>query len=649
MITTAHPAPGTAAAGSPGLSAVERRIIGAIAEAAIVPGRTVEGGGQATVERMGRFWTTFPAGARAGYRAALWAMESSTLARHGRGLSALPCASRTAVLARWERSRSALRRNLLRVVLTPIKLTHFDQPELFEQLGCPYHWPAVRDDEPRFLRQVINGREVTEDLALQCEVVVIGTGAGGAAVAHELAARGRAVLLLEEGDYHRRASFTGRPGPAYRTLYRDRGVAFSLGNVSIPVWSGRAVGGTTIINSGTCYRAPESTLTDWRQRLGLPRVFSRAGLRPYYERAEAVLGVAPADLKHIGAVGQLIARGADRLGYRHGPVLRNAPDCDAQGVCCLGCPTGAKRSTDVSFVPAALKRGAQLVTAARVVAVDVVAGRARGVTARLRSGRKLKVHADAVVVAAGTLSTPLLLAASNVCRASGWLGRNLSVHPASKVVALFDERVDMARAIPQGYAVEHFQSEDLMFEGGSLPVDLTAMSIPWIGPRFTELIESYPHLALFGFMVKDRSRGRVWRGRSGSPLVTYHLNRRDTRLLQRGMEILCAVFQAAGAKRVLPMVPGHDEVTTPAALERLRASRLRPSDLEVSGFHLLGTCRIGTDPAHSCIGPDHEAHDVASLYVCDGSAVPSSLGVNPQLTIMAMALRAGEIIDSRLA
>ena len=626
----------------------ERRILVALAQTAIPPGRSLPGGGPADADRMDEFLARLNPRGRRVYRAALWTVECSTLGRFGRPFSTLSKQDRWRALSRWERSRIHAWRYLLRVILAPIKLTHFDAPELFELAGCKYHWPTVKDEQPRWLRQVQSGREIDEDLRLQCEVVVIGTGAGGAATAYELAARGRAVLLLEEGDYHRRSNFHGRPTAAFETMYRDRGMAVSFGNVTIPMWSGRAVGGTTVINSGTCYRAPEHTLSYWRNKYRLPQVFSSQGLAPYYERAEAMLQVTAADPKYVAKTGEIIGRGAERLGLRHGVVSRNAPDCDGQGVCCLGCPTGAKRSTDISYVPAALNQGAQLITAAKVERVDIVAGRARGVTAKLRSGRTLRVEAQAVVVAAGTLMTPLLLRTSGACKTSGWLGNNLAVHPACKVLAVFDETVDMANAIPQGYAIDHFMAEGLMFEGGSVPLDLATLAIPWTGPRFTALMEQYSHLAMFGFMVQDHSRGFVRRGLGGHPLVYYRLKRRDLEELGRGLVILCEVFQAAGARRVLPMIPGHDEVTTSQQLSRLRAQKLRAGDLDLAGFHLLGTCRLGTDPSRSCLGPEHQAHDVESLYVCDGSAIPSSLGVNPQMTIMALALRAAEIIVSRL-
>src|SRR5262249_30237398 len=154
----------------------------------------------------------------------------------------------------------------LRGLLTPLKFAHFNRPEMYSHVGCRFDLPVVRDEQPSWLRQVTDGRDVEDDMEIECEVVVIGTGAGGAAAAYELAKRNRAVLLLEEGDYHRRSSFNGRPGRAYEKLYRDQAMTFALGNVGIPIWAGRAVGGSTVINSGTCYRAPERTFTYWRNK-----------------------------------------------------------------------------------------------------------------------------------------------------------------------------------------------------------------------------------------------------------------------------------------------------------------------------------------------------------------------------------------------
>jgi len=628
------------------LSEREEKIVVALAAAAIPQGSFLPGGGHETLARLCAWLDGADKQELAVFRGMLWSVELAAVPATGRPLSRLPERRARSFLERWHASSSPAARQYLRAALTPIKSAHFDDAKMFAHVGCPHDRTSTqRAETERFMRQVTDGRDVGEDLDLECEVVVVGTGAGGAACAYELASRGRAVLLLEEGHYHRRDTFNGRSSPMSKRLYRDKGLTIALGNINAPVWAGRAVGGSTVINSGTCYRAPARVFDRWRRELGLP--LSEAIMRPYYERVEAMLQVEPARFDLAGGVGRVISRGAEKLRLSHGVLPRNAPACDGQGVCCFGCPTGAKRSTDVSYVPAALERGAQLVTGATVTGIDVVAGRARGVSATLASGKKLKVRADAVVIAGGALMTPLLLRRNGLCSRAP-VGKNLSIHPATKVMALFDEPIDMHTGIPQGYAIDHFADEGMMFEGASTPLDVTALAIPWIGRRFMDVIESYRNLATFGFMIEDTSRGEVRPGPRGSPLITYRLNDTDTKRMQRGISILCEVFFGAGAKRVLPMLPGAEELSTPADIDRVRTARLRPGDLEVSAYHPLGTCRMGTDPSSSVVGPTHETHEVAALYLVDGSAVPTPLGVNPQMTIMALALRAAEGIDAVL-
>jgi choline dehydrogenase-like flavoprotein len=629
-----------------GFTERDARIIRSLSAAAMPQGAFLEGGGEVTLRRLERWLEGAQPMHWAGIRALLWAAELASLPFTGHTLSALSPERAERFLESWAGLRSPRTRALLRAILSPLKAAHFDDPKMRAHVGCktlPTALP-VQIERPRYLEQVIDGSVATEDFELECEVVVVGTGAGGAACAYELASRGRAVLMLEEGRYHRRDSFTSRPTQMTRKLYRDQGLTIALGNAYVPVWAGRAVGGSTVINSGTCYRAPERVFRKWRDE-GLGG-FSAESLSPYYERVESMLQVTRAKTELTGGVGRVVARGADRLGYSNSPLMRNAPDCDGQGVCCFGCPTGAKRSTDVSYVPEALKRGAQLVTSAKVTGIDIESGRARGVHVRLGSGKTLRVRAEAVVVAGGAIMTPLILGKT---LRSKMLGRNLSIHPAAKVMAVFDEIIDMDAAIPQGYTVDQFQDEGLMFEGGSTPIDITAVAVPWVGRRFTELMEAYRRVATFGLMIEDTSRGRVRMGPSGSPLLTYDLNATDTARMARGISILSELFFAAGARRVMPMVSGMEELNSPADLATLRALSMRPGDFEVTAYHPLGTCRIGVDPKTSVLGPDHQTHEVAGLYVADGSAVPTPLGVNPQMTIMAMALKAAEGIDARLS
>lgn len=632
------------------LSASEEKIALALASAAIPAGDHLPGGDRGTVRRLEKWMNGGTLNQARGMRGLLWAAEAAAVASTGKRLSRMRPAEAERWLESWRASSSHARRSLVRAVLSPIKIAHFEDETVEKNVGCRTHASLSLtkiDEEARWRSQVIDGRAAEEDLDLECDVVVIGSGAGGAACAYELARNGRAVVLLEEGDYHRRSTFTGRPAEMTRRLFRDQGMTLALGNVGIPVWAGRAVGGSTVINSGTCYRAPDRIFKKWNDELGIEEL-TASSMAPYYEKVEAMLQVAPARHELTGGIGRVIGRGAEKLGMSHHPLRRNAPDCDGQGVCCFGCPTGAKRSTDVSYVPEALKRGAVLVTAARAETFDVENGRATGVRGILGKNRRFRIRSQAVIVAGGALMTPVLLKRAGVLKKSPFLGKNLSIHPASKVTAVFDETIDMMNGIPQGYAVDEFQKDGIMFEGASMPLELTAVGVPWVGSRFTEMMERYQQVATFGFMIEDTSRGTVRPGLGGSPLITYDMSHADAQKMGRAMSILCEIFLAAGARRVAPMVPGFDEVRTASDIAALRAHTFVPSDFEVTAYHPLGTARIGVDPKTSVCGPDHETHEVQGLYVADGSSVPSALGVNPQMTIMAMALRCADIVDARL-
>ncbi|MDQ1741620.1 MAG: hypothetical protein QOE53_3272, partial [Pseudonocardiales bacterium] len=252
-------------------------------------------------------------------------------------------------------------------------------------------------------------------------------------------------------------------------------------------------------------------------------------------------------------------------------------------------------------------------------------------------GGRLRVHADTVIVAAGAIHTPALLARNGLGGQSGQLGRNLSLHPATAVWALMDEVVDMARGVPQSYFVDEFASDGIMLEGIAGPPDYVAMGLPAAGERHRELMDGYRSMAQFGLMVHDDSRGRV-HSLGGHPVVRYDLCDADTARVKRGLEHLAELFWAAGARSVLLPIARlqelHDGDSSP-----LRELDLRPEDLKLMAFHPLGTARMDARASHGVLDGDGRVHGSEGVYVCDGSAIPSSLGVNPQITIMTLATR----------
>ncbi len=619
----------------------------ALAEAALPAGRLLPAAGPATLERTERFLASLPDGTQRGYARLLGVLDGVALARHARRFAALPLHQRRGLLMALEQSE--LLRLPLRGLLVPLKLAHFDDPGVHEALGCRYAvTPPARVEPERWEARRLDASALSDGEHLECDVVVVGSGAGGAPVAKALAERGHAVLLVEEGPHFSRADFHGRPLPALRSMYRRHGATLAFGNTAIPIPLGRGVGGTTLINSGTCFRAPRAVLERWAAE-GLTAL-GGDGLTPYFEEVERVLGVAPSSAAALGAPARLIAQGCAALGWSHHPLARNAPGCDGQGLCCFGCPTDAKRSSNVSWVPLALERGAQLVTGLQVRRLLTEGDRAVGVEGVCVSGarQRLSVHAKVVVLACGTLLTPQLLERQGLGRTSGQLGRNLSIHPASAGFGVFDEPVDAWNTVPQGYAIDEFSRDGLYFEGAQLPLELTAASLTHAGPQYIALLERFPQAFSFGFMVRDSSRGRVSGGALGAPRIRYSVNEADRAKLQRGFGLLARVFFAAGARSVHLPVLHFEHLRSLQDVERLERAQVPVRHMDLTAYHPLGTARMGVEPLRSVVGPEQELHDLNNLFVADGSVLPSALGVNPQITIMALALRAAEGLHRRL-
>jgi choline dehydrogenase-like flavoprotein len=484
------------------------------------------------------------------------------------------------------------------------------------------------------VRRIVRGAEIARQRTVRVDACVIGSGAGGAVAAKELAEGGMSVAILEEGEWWETDEFNARPREMMGRLYRDAGQSATVGTPAIILPTGRAVGGTTLVNSGTCFRTPDAVLERWADHDGLSG-WAGGGLDPYFCRVERELNVSqvPADL--AGRNAEVVRRGVEALGWSGDFVYRNVRGCVGSGVCAFGCPSGAKQHVGITYVPRAWAAGASTYTGVRAKRVELSGGRAREVVAQTTGGGRLTVRCDHVVVACGALQTPGLLARSGV-RAPA-LGANLAIHPATAARALFDERIDMWRGVPQSYYVDEFAPEGIMLEGIAGPPDQLAMSIQASGAPLRAAMLGYPRTAQFGVMVADSSRGQV-RTIAGRPAVRYDLNSRDTALFKHGLERLAEIYWAAGAREVTVPVRGVP-VLRDGDSGPLRRARVRPRDLYALAFHPLGSARAGADPAISVVGGEGAVHGVAGLHVVDASVIPGSPGVNPQITIMALASR----------
>jgi choline dehydrogenase-like flavoprotein len=304
---------------------------------------------------------------------------------------------------------------------------------------------------------------------------------------------------------------------------------------------------------------------------------------------------------------------------------------------------------DVAYVPAALERGALLLTGLRAERILVEGGRAVGVEGRAANGRTLRVRARRVVLAGGAIPTPILLQRQGLCNRSDQVGRNLAVQPSGGFAALFDEEVDAHRHIPQGYTCDEFLREGQLLMTAQVDVNVTPLLFPFGGRRLMSVLDDHRHLGEFALLLADSAaRGRVQGQIGGYPSIRYDIAREDTRRMQALMVRAGQMCLAAGAKRLFPITHKHRELQGSRALRAFGDDVLSPGDIVWLSYHPLGTCKMGNDPRTSVVDPDHQTHDVRGLYIVDASTVPGALGVNPQLTIMAMATRAAEGIAATL-
>jgi len=478
---------------------------------------------------------------------------------------------------------------------------------------------------------MLDARTLSTGEVLDADFCVVGSGAGGAVAAWELARTGHRVVVVEDGGLFSSDDFTDNGVEMIGKLYRDAGMVATTSLPFIQIPHARCVGGTTVVNCGSSFRLPASY---YESHPGFP---DEAALTPHFDEIERRLEIAPTPREHAARQNLLLEAGANALGHSGAFIPRNAPGCRGAGFCNNGCPKGAKLSMERAFVPWAVDHGATVLYNLRAVRLEP---RPKGVTVHCRVSEAkrpaIQIEARHVLVAAGTLHTPGLLRASRLPGLSPHAGRNLTIHPTSGLTGEFEEPVEMWDGVPQAYCVDAFADDGVLLEGIGVSADLAALSLPHHGAAHADFMGRLRHMASIGLMVSDEPNGSV-RKAFGLLWIRYRLTeavvaRMKTALIEGGRIML-----AAGASKVHFAVQNLEPVDSVAALERLDLSGLKPSDVHWTAFHPLGTCRIGDAAADGVVDARGRVHGQDRIHVCDGSVLPASTQVNPQLAIMAVA------------
>ncbi len=621
----------------------------AVARALIPSTPLLEGAGERTVIHTENFISRMLPEALGPWRAAHHMLDEAARLRTGRPLRALPQAKAEELIARWT-THPVLGRCI--AGLSAIyKVTHFDLPDTRGSLRGALR-TIQNVEHPRWESQIIRAEDYDDDEQIECDVVVVGTGAGGAVVGRHLADQGHAVVFVEEGEHVRRNEFPGNFRSTMEQVYRH---AVSLGNSPMLIPQGRLVGGSTAVNTGTSFRPPRWVSDRWCEELGSDE-FSADALAPYYDRVESILQVEPADTRYAGPIYDIFRRGAERLGWHSDTIHRNAPGCQGDGMCDNGCPTDARRSTLVAYLPGALERGNIVLSGLRAERILLEGGRAVGIEGVALdkakrpvlepSGRekRLRIKASAVILAGGAMATPQLLLQQGLANSSGQVGKNLTLHPSGPCLGLFDEIVDADKYIPQTAYSHEFLRDGLMLLSAHAEAHMMPATTGLVGQRLMRVFERSRHLTGMGFLLCDETRGRVHLDHRGRAVMRYNLGKREVAKIHRAQVLLTELLLAAGAKEVFPGIYPGITIFNRRGLEEFSRRTMRAGDFLLTSYHPLGTSKMSPDPKRGVVGLDHSAHDVPGLFIVDGSTVNGPLGVNPQLTVMALATRAAEKI-----
>jgi choline dehydrogenase-like flavoprotein len=504
--------------------------------------------------------------------------------------------------------------------------------------------------------KVIDGSRLERDYQIECDVVIVGSGAGGGTAAEILTVAGLNVVMIEEGPFKSSSDFRMRERDAYPQLYQES-AGRQTKDKGIVILQGRAVGGSTTVNWTSSFRTPTTTLAHWVRAHGLEG-FTPERMAPWFARMEERLGIQP-----WGAPpnenNDLLKRGCDRLGIPAAAIKRNVRGCWNLGYCGMGCPTNAKQSMLVTTIPDSLDRGLALIHSTRV---ERLAHRYGRITSLIASGmnadgvapgpHKVRVEAKHVILAGGAINNPALMLRSKLPDPHGTLGRRTFLHPSSVSAAIVDQKVEGYSGAPQTIYSDHFldiQPVDgvigYKLEAPPIHPILAGITLQGFGADHAMWMKRLPNMQVSIALLRDGFHpesvgGRVTIKSDGSPLLDYAISDYVWDGVRRSLLTMAEIQFAAGAKIVMPLhedaKPMRSWKDAKAAIESLPMKTLRT---RIASAHVMGGCAMGADPRLSVTRDDGRHHQLDNLWVFDGSAFPTSIGANPQLSIYGMVAR----------
>jgi choline dehydrogenase-like flavoprotein len=473
---------------------------------------------------------------------------------------------------------------------------------------------------------------------LKTDILVIGSGAGGAITASLLSRKGFDVLLVEEGPKYDLNSLSPYSTIGMAKLYRRCGMTPIMGKPSIAFVEGCCVGGSTEINSGLFHRTPEDTYDKWREISDIDD-FSSKSMEPYFIELERELNISyqSGDLPKSSLI---MKEGAEKLGWKYKQVPRAQKNCTGINLCAVGCPTGAKQSMSVTFIPKGLQAGMKLESKLRIDYLHVENNRIIHVVGRIKEDNKeypVKIEASDVFVCCGAIQTPSLLRRSGI----KWnMGDNLRLHPTVKITAIMKDEVDAIESTLPVFQVFEF-SPDIVLGGSvfSLPYAASGLADGWDDAK--EKMHLWKRMVTYYALARSSGKGKIrnFPFTKNSSIAYYKINAKDRKLLSVGLARLGQLFFAAGAKELYPTICGHPPFRNEKECLVYLEKEIPIELTNLLSIHIFASCPMGERKSVSATNSFGKVWDMENLYINDASLFVDALGVNPQGTIMAIAMR----------
>lgn len=501
---------------------------------------------------------------------------------------------------------------------------------------------------------------------VQCDVAIVGTGAGAGITAELLTKAGLDVVLIEEGPLRTSSDFNQKESEAYAALYQEGGGRRTMDG-ALALLQGRCVGGTTVINWTSSFRTPAQTLKYWQDEFQLPDL-TEAGMAPWFAQAEKRLNMTPWEAPP-NANNELLRTGAKKLGIQAEVIPRNVKGCWNLGSCGMGCPTNAKQSMLVTTIPAALEAGARLFYQTRAQEFEIDGDKVKGlvcvpirVNGQKVSDKVMRVTAKHYVVSGGAINSPALLKRSNAPDPHDLLGTRTFLHPVAFSSGVFEQRVEGWAGAPQSIYSDHFVHNAPLdgpmgykLEATPMHPGLTSTLMGGYGSKLAQRFQNYPNTQLMLALLRDgfhpeSTGGKVLVNIDGSPLLHYPLTDYVLAGFKQALLTMAEVQFAAGAKQVLPLhEQGQYYSNWAEAKAAIQAFEMKAYYVGGGSAHIMGGCRMGGTEALGVVRPDGVHWQLSNLSVHDGSLFPTSIGANPQLSIYGLTNRLATQLAKRLS